>query len=198
MHLNAAKIRPPCIIPAVRTLPDLEVALASPHEVLFLLTGTISNIAASVQAARERGKEIFVHFDLIEGLGKDAQGLGWLARNVRPRGILTTRTPLVSQARSLGLVAVQRLFLLDSQSVQTGMNLVRESKPDYIEVMPGTVYETLQEVVGRVPCPVIAGGLIKTAAHCQQAFAAGATAISTGSKELWQSTVTEVPKRPVR
>jgi glycerol uptake operon antiterminator len=174
------------IIPAVREQKELPLALAAPHSTIFLLSSNLTSIAEVVSSIKARGKEVYVHFDLVDGLGKDPHGLRWLAENVRPTGILTTRGPLVSQARSLGLATVQRIFLVDSQSLQTGLNLVREVKPDFVEVMPGLMPEVIRQIAQKVACPVIAGGLCTTAAHCRAAWEAGAVAVSTSDRELWK------------
>lgn len=174
------------IICGVRDLADLPVTLTSTHDVIFLLTGNLSTLADTVATIRAHQKEVFVHFDMVDGLGKDVHGLRWFAQAVRPTGIITTRAAIIGSAKSLGLVTVQRMFLLDSQSLQTGLHLVKDAKPDYLEVMPGIVPEALQEIVSRVPCPVIAGGLVKRLSEMQAALASGAIAVSTGSKDLWQ------------
>lgn len=174
------------VIPALRDLKSLPGALAGSQSTIFLLSGNLSNIGETVAYARGRGKQVFVHFDLIEGLGKDVHGLRWLAENVKPTGIITTRAPLINQARAFGLAVVQRMFVLDSQSLHTGLQLAKDAKPHFLEVMPGIAPEIIEQVVRLVSCPVIAGGLCRTEAHFRAAIQAGAVAVSTSEKALWQ------------
>jgi glycerol uptake operon antiterminator len=185
--MNAASRDPLSpIVVAVREPKDLAKALRSPHRTVFLLTSSLSSVGLAVETVKRSGKQIFVHMDLVEGLAKDAAGLQWLAETVRPTGIITTRAPMVGKARHLGLLTVQRIFLVDSQSVQTGVHLAREVKPDYLEVMPGVVPEVIRSVVKEAPCPVIAGGLCQEVDHYLAARAAGAVAISTSAHKLWE------------
>jgi glycerol uptake operon antiterminator len=174
------------VIYGVRDIADLPLALASTHDVIFLLTGNLLTLGDTVAHVRAHKKDVFVHLDMVEGLGKDVHGLRWLAQTVRPTGIITTRAASIGQAKTLGLATVQRMFLLDSQSLHTGLHQVNDAKPDYLEVMPGIVPETLREIVRRVPCPVIAGGLVKRQAEVQAALDSGAIAVSTSNKDLWQ------------
>lgn len=174
------------IVVAVRDLAELSRALATTHRTVFLLSTNLNNVGAAVEAIKKAGKQVFVHMDLVDGLGKDAHGLQWLAGAVQPTGIITTRAPLVTKARNLGLATVQRIFLLDSQSVHTGLHMARDVKPDYLEVMPGIIPETIRLLVKESPVPIIAGGLCREIAHFEAAREAGAVAISTSADELWQ------------
>lgn len=178
--------KPSPIVIALRDPRDLPLALDSPHRTIFLLGGTIIGLPKAVTAARTRGRDVFVHADLIHGLGRDAQAVRWLAEVVQPMGILSTRAATVIQAKHFGLVAVQRIFLVDSQALHTGLSVVREIHPDFVEVMPGVIPGAIRDLVQQAPCPVIAGGLCKTVAHYRAAMQAGAVAISTSCRELWQ------------
>ncbi|MGE5589328.1 MAG: glycerol-3-phosphate responsive antiterminator [Bacillota bacterium] len=176
------------VIAAVRHLPDLAPALESPVGIIFLLTGTIFNMPDAVARARQAGKLTFVHLDLIQGLSRDDYGVRYLADNVAPDGIITTRNSLVASARGRGLLTVQRTFLLDSQSVASGIHLVNESKPDVLEVLPGIIPGEVQQIVRKIRVPLITGGLIRTRAQCSAAMRAGAAGVSTSCQELWTFT----------
>lgn len=178
--------QPSPIVIALRDPRDLPLALASAHRTIFLLGGTLTGLPQTVAAARSRGRDVFVHADLIQGLGRDAQAVRWLAEAVKPTGILSTRASTVLQAKHLGLVAVQRIFLVDSQALRTGLHVAQEIQPDFLEVMPGVIPGAIRELVQQAPCPVIAGGLCKTVAHYRAALQAGAVAISTSCRDLWQ------------
>lgn len=186
-HPSQSGIHQSPIIAAIRDPKDLPQALACPQPVIFLLTGDISNIVDLVRKVRAAGKEVFVHFDLITGLSKDSHALDWLAQAAPPTGIITTRNPLVTHARSLGLVTIQRTFMLDSQSIQMAMEQARKVKPDFLEAMPGIAPEGIRLLVEQAHCPVIAGGLVRTVEQVKAALNAGAIAISTSAPNLWET-----------
>ena len=102
----------------------------------------------------------------------------------RPAGIISTRAPLVKAARDHGLLAIQRVFLLDSGSIRSGIQLIAQCSPDFVEVMPGVIPKAIGQfkTAGR---PVIAGGMVTARSEVIDALAAGALAVSTSSRELW-------------
>ena len=85
-----------------------------------------------------------------------------------------------------GLIAIQRLFLLDSSALEKSYTLLERTQPDYIEVLPGVIPHIIKEVKERSGIPIFAGGLIRSVSDVEQALGAGATAVTTSNTELWQ------------
>jgi glycerol uptake operon antiterminator len=85
----------------------------------------------------------------------------------------------------MGLHTVLRFFIVDSQSVTTTVEAVRSAKPDLIEIMPGIVPKIVGRLKGMVSIPIVAGGLIETEEETCEMLKAGAFAVSTGRRELW-------------
>jgi len=180
-HLNR---RP--AIPALRRAEDVDAAARHGAKLVFFLTGTIYGLRDLCTRCESLGILPFCHVDLVQGIGKDAPGVQWLATEIGVRGILTTRSPLIKVAKAEGLMAIQRLFLLDSESVKTGIEVVTASRPDAVEVLPALV---LPRMARRLPIdklsPFIAGGLVETVDELRDVIAAGALAVSTSRQELW-------------
>ena len=181
--LSELRRRP--IIAAVRDEVALHAALASPAAVIFLLSGNLLNLEQMVQRVRREERAAFVHLDLIDGLSKDQHGLRWLAQRARPTGIISTRGSVLSAAGSMVLATVQRLFLLDSQSVRTGLDLANSVRPDVVEVLPGILPEVISDISHRIGRPIIAGGMITSEKHVCEALDAGAHGVSASSQQLW-------------
>ncbi|MEA4884998.1 MAG: glycerol-3-phosphate responsive antiterminator [Clostridia bacterium] len=179
------RVRRSPIIAAVRDLRDLRRALASTVPAVFLLVGDINSLPRCVLAAREAGKEILVHLDLIDGLGRDRAGVEFLARSVRPDGVITTRSNLIQAAKREGLFTIQRVFMLDSLSYRTAAEAVRSTGPDAVECLPGIIPRVISEFAREVSVPVVAGGMVKTAEEVRAALAAGAVAVSVSEQRLW-------------
>ena len=82
----------------------------------FLSWGTLLELGPMVSAIKDvPGVLVFLHIDLISGVGKDAAGVEYLAKTLPLDGIVTTRTHLIRAAKDVGLLAAQRLFALDSK-----------------------------------------------------------------------------------
>ena len=79
---------------------------------------------------------IFAHVDLINGIAKDSHGMMMLADELQVDGVLTTRSHLITAAQKAGLLGIQRLFMLDSEALQTGLKMIQVSHPDAVELPP--------------------------------------------------------------
>jgi len=173
------------VIAAVRKPDDLEDALKSQATAVFLLHADIFNLAGLVSAIRERGKDVFVHFDFLEGLGRDSRAIDYLMQVIGPDGMITTKSSHVKYAREKGFFVIQRFFLIDSQSYDTMVKSVHALKPDMVEVMPAVMPSVIRRTCSRLPVPVIAGGLVESKEEMLDVLNAGAIGVSTGRKELW-------------
>ena len=170
------------IVAAVRG-ESFKEALNSPCEIIFLLEGSVMTVEQEINLAHKANKLIFIHIDLLKGIGKDKCGVEFLA-DLGADGIISTRASLIKGAKEIGILAVQRYFAVDSQGLETARELVVATKPDFIEIMPGTVTKVIERF-SAYNIPLIAGGLIETKPEVTAALSCGATAVSTGKKELW-------------
>lgn len=173
------------VIPSVRNMDQFELALKSESPIVLVLFGDILTLPSMVEAARSCGKGLFVHLDFIGGIGKDEVGIRFLSQ-MGIAGLITTKAYLCHVIRDSGMIAIQRLFLMDSESLRTGINLAVKYKPDIIEVLPGVVPAfSIERIKKETKLAVFGGGLIQTADDVQTAFKNGITAVSTSNKELW-------------
>lgn len=173
-------------IPALKQVREIEIAAECDAKLVFFLTGTIRDLTEVCKRAQNHNIAVFCHIDLIQGLGKDPAGIDWLATEIGVSGILTTRTNLVRAAKAAGLVAIQRLFLLDSESLKTGIDIVSSSQADAVEILPAIVLPSLAHrlPVGKLS-PFIAGGLVETVAELKAIISTGALGVSTSKQDLW-------------
>lgn len=177
------------VLPAVRELKDVEKVLASPFSYMVLLGGHLGQLKSIVDLASQHGKKVLLHADLIDGLKNDEYATEFLCQTIRPAGIISTRGSVIGRTKKNGLIAIQRLFLIDSDALERSYTMLDKMRPDYIEVLPGVMPDIIREVKERSGIPIIAGGLIRTQEHVRHALEAGASAITTSRKELWQTTL---------
>ncbi|MFC4971223.1 glycerol-3-phosphate responsive antiterminator [Paenibacillus sp. GCM10023248] len=174
------------ILPAIRKMKDLEKLLKSHYTYIVLLDSHIGQLKSIVDLGRANGKKLLLHADLIEGLKNDEYAAEFLCQSIRPAGIISTRGTVITKTKQNGLLAIQRLFLLDSSALEKSYTLLERTQPDYIEVLPGIIPHIITEVKERSGIPIFAGGLIRTSGDVEQALGAGATAVTTSNTELWQ------------
>ncbi len=172
------------IISAIRTEDDFDMALHSRTDVFFELSPNILTLGYEVKQAHRYNKKLYIHIDLAKGIASDTYAMMYL-KELGADGIISTRNHTIKTARENGLKTVQRFFVVDSHFVDTTLDAVAASKPDMIEIMPGTVTKVIAKLKSKINTPIIAGGLIETPDEALTALSAGAFAVSTGAKGLW-------------
>ena len=173
------------IIAAVRSEAGLSAAAQSSAPAVFLLGSDILTLERQVGLLHERGKKVFLHIDLTEGIASDSKGVRYVAKRIAPDGLISTRPQVLRFAKDEGMLTVQRLFLVDSSSLETGERMIGASRPDYMEVLPGLAPKAIIYFYENIATPIIAGGMITSEDDIIQAITAGAIAVSTSKQELW-------------
>lgn len=105
------------VIAAVKDAGGLAAALDSDVSVVFLLSGDVLTIPDTAARVRRAGKRAFVHLDLVDGLAAREVSVDFIARQTQADGIISTKAALTRRGRELGLVSIQRIFLLDSMAL---------------------------------------------------------------------------------
>jgi len=174
------------IIASIRNDTDFKYALNSKVAAIFILYGDIFNLPLIMKECKKQNKLVFLHMDLIKGIGRDKEGIIYLARKELCDGIVTTKSNLINIAKKEGLIAVQRLFLLDSAALKSGEQLLKNNQPDAVEILPGIAAPYfIEHIYKDLLCPVIAGGLISDKSEIEKLLKRGVLAVSTSKKELW-------------
>ena len=176
------------IIAAFRDIGTIRVKELVKTDVLFILGGTIFDLPGIMDQAKKAGKLVFVDIDLIKGIGKDAPGIQYLAHEIQVHGIITTRSNLIKSARKENLISVQRIFVLDSESLAGGLGVIDKSRPDAAEILPGLILPKIMKTIrSKSSIPVIAGGLITTHQEVKEILSSGAVGISTTAFHLFKA-----------
>lgn len=174
------------VIAATRTMDAVARAANTPVAAIFILGGTISNLKEMVSRAHDGNKYAFLHIDLAEGLGRDDAAVEWCVRELKVDGIISTRPSLIRRASELGVITIQRLFLMDSPSFEHGKRLLRATPPEMAEILPGIAPKAVKQLCAALDKPVIAGGMISERSEIIDALNAGAIAVSVSDERLWK------------
>lgn len=174
------------VIAGVKNLEKFDDALNSPCDIIFLLSGSIFNIKEFVQKAKDKNKIIFIHVDLLDGFSKDAVALKYIYEEIKPDGIISTKNSQLKAAKALGFMTVQRIFIIDSLSIDTAIKASQMINPDAIEIMPGIMPKITKKMSDELDVPVIVGGLISEKEEIDKAIKSGALGVSTSSSSLWR------------
>lgn len=174
------------VLPAIRKIEDVDHIMPSNYKYIVILEMHISRLKPIFQLADAYHKKLLVDLDLVLGLNSDEYSAEYVCQEFKPFGLISTKGSVILKAKQKGVKSIQRLFLLDSGSLEKGYALIKRTDPDYIELLPGIIPKIIKDMKHRTNKPILAGGLIDTIEEVEQAYAAGASAITTSKKELWK------------
>jgi glycerol uptake operon antiterminator len=124
---------------------------------------------------------------MFAGLGKDAEAASYVLERLGADGIVSASPGVVQKAVSLGRWGILRVFVHDSQSMESGRQLMVKATPSAVELMPGLVVgHVLSSFAPAGSPPVIAAGLIKTPEQAAELLGQGVTGIDTSAARLWR------------
>ncbi|KIL45095.1 glycerol-3-phosphate responsive antiterminator [Jeotgalibacillus soli] len=174
------------IISSIKDPKSLDQFLEKDIGCAFLLLGNINVIKTYVDLLKTHGRHVFLHIEKIPGISYDKEGLRFINHYVKPTGIVTTKSSLIQLAKKEGLIAIQRLFLIDSDALKQGLKNAEEVQPDALELMPGIIPDMIRKVSRETAIPLITGGLVQNKSQMVAALESGAYAVSTGKPWLWE------------
>ncbi len=176
------------IIPVLKSIKECEKVGDYLGDYVIIIDTHLSQLQHCCQLAIKNGKKVIIHLDLIKGLKSDEYAVEYLINDLYVDGIISVKSSVVEKVKKLGKIAIQRIFIIDTQSYKKSIELVKNSNPDYIELLPGCLFKMIDRVKKDLDIKVIAGGLIETVEEYQLAISNGATAITT-SKETLLNTI---------
>ncbi|NRY60295.1 glycerol-3-phosphate responsive antiterminator [Clostridium beijerinckii] len=172
------------IIAAVKNQEQLDQALDSEAQIIFVLFGDVMSIKRISELITSKNKIGIIHIDLVEGFTNKEIVVKYIKEETKFSGIISTKPQVVKLAKKYNLLGVQRVFIFDTLS----LNNVKShmiSECDAIEVLPGIIPKVIEIISKYSSKPVVAGGLIETKEEVMQALNSGATCVSTTKKEIW-------------
>lgn len=173
------------VIAAVRTPTLLPTALKSKVKVIFLMGGDLCQAHDITRQTQASGKQIFLHVDLLKGIGRDREAIEFIHKKIRPEGIVTTKPHLLQAANKQGLATVLQIFMIDSQAFETGIKNIHSYQPDAVEIMPGLMPRIAMQVKAAIEAPLICAGMIKQPNEVETMLEVGCEGIAASETALW-------------
>jgi len=172
------------IIAAVKNEEQLNEALNSEAQIIFVLFGDVINIKEISKKILYKNKIGIIHIDLVEGFTNKEIVVKYIKEETDFKGLISTKPQVIKIAKKYNLIGVQRVFIFDTLSLNNVKNHMI-SECDAIEVLPGITPKVIKIISEYSKKPVVAGGLIETKEEVMQALNSGATCVSTTKKEIW-------------
>ncbi|MBC7088041.1 MAG: glycerol-3-phosphate responsive antiterminator [Tissierellales bacterium] len=177
------------VIAAIKDKNDLQLAIDSNCPIIFILNSDIIEYTYIVERILKANKYPFIHLDMLTGLASNPIAVDFIHDKFGGKvGIITTKTNIAEAAVQKDLRVVERLFVIDSLSIDLNIKNIKKVNPDLVEVMPGVIPKAISRIKAEIPnINVIGGGLIETKNEVFECLKAGGLGISTTKKELWNS-----------
>ncbi|WP_290770506.1 glycerol-3-phosphate responsive antiterminator [Anaerofustis sp.] len=182
VFFDALKKNP--IIASVRNEEEVDRAVKSRAEAIFIIHIDMNHLIEQVKKIKKSGKLVFIHVDLIPGFSSSPLALEYIYKLTKPDGILTTKKSIINKAKSLDLISILRVFVIDSPTIASSSKLIKEVKPDLVEILPGIAPKAIKLIKEKINIPVISGGMIETKEEVIACIKSGAIGVSSSSENL--------------
>lgn len=126
-----------------------------------------------------------LHIDLIKGLSNDEAAVEYVIQQYKPHGIISTKSKIIKRAKKLNTLTILRVFILDSTALSRSIELIKQSDPDLVEVLPGVATKVIKEISDKTGKRIIAGGLINTKEEIDLAIESGAQYVTSSDIAIW-------------
>ncbi len=173
------------IIAAIKEMDKLEIALNSPCENIFLLSGNIFNLKEISQRVKSKDKGLYILVDSIDGFSKDTWGLEYIIKNIELDGIITSKSNLIKLCKDMGVFTIQRMLIHNSKELKEGLASIKTFRPNAINVCPGIMSKIIDKMYQETMLPIIASGLIETTKDVTLALTSGAKGVASTCSSTW-------------
>lgn len=173
------------ILPAIRSMKDMEKFFKMDYDRCVLLDTHIGHLQGILEQIKKHDKEVMLHIDLIKGLSNDEAAVEYVIQQYKPHGIISTKSKIIRRAKKLNTLTILRVFILDSTALSRSIELIKQSDPDLVEVLPGVATKVIKEISDQTGKRIIAGGLINTEEEIELAIESGAQYITSSDKSIW-------------
>lgn len=174
-------------VPVVHSMKRLEKFIESDLIVCILQDIHISLLEHMIKTLHDNNKLALVHIDMVHGISSDEHGAEFLCQRLRADGVISSKTRIIETTKKNKKIAIQRMFLIDSKSIERGIETLQKSQPDIVEVMPAIAYKIIPYIKSKINMPLIGGGLLKTKEDILQGLEAGCMAFTVSDLCLCES-----------
>lgn len=173
------------VIPEIKNEEWLNNIEQSESEIAYILYGDICTIAEIVEKVKTSGKRAIVHVDLIVGLSAKEISVDFIKKYTEADGIISMKPSMIKRAKELGMFTIQRFYMMDGFTYANIEKHVKTCNPDVVEFLPAGLYKVMKYLVEKIEQPVVASGLTQDKEDIIGALKAGAVAVATTNKSLW-------------
>lgn len=179
------------VIPVISDFKAFEKFLLTNISWCILMDFHINHMEEAISKIHQYNKHCFVHMDMIHGIASDEYGTQFICQRLKTDGIISIKPKVIEMAKKNHKLAVLRLFMIDTRSIEKGCAMANKLKPDFLEVLPATTKNGIYRIKQQTNIPVIAGGLLESINDIEVCLKQGAQAVTSSSLSLCISHIDE-------
>lgn len=175
------------IIPCTNNFDDILVPKFEKINVVLLYDLNIISLMKIAKKNMDEKKQIILNVDTIEGISTDKNGLNFIKEYLKIDTIASSSPKIINYGKKLKFTIMQTLFMFDTKSLKKGIELVKQSKPDFIDIRPGISFLKIEKIIkNNIPnIPIICSGLIQHEKDLRSILGKNAKAVTTSNQKLW-------------
>ncbi len=173
------------ILPAVSNYKSLEKFLKTDLTYCVVMNFPLIQLYQVCKLLRDNGKRCLAHLDLIKGIASNEHGAEFLIDAYKVDGIISTHPSAIEASKRKKVIAILRIFIIDSYSLSKSIEIAKRCRPDIIELLPGYAFEVKEQIHKEIDTPLIGGGLISDRGLAEACIAKGLIAVTTSNPALW-------------
>ena len=154
-------------------------------EIAIVANFELRRLQPVIRQLTDAGKYVIVNIDSSDGLSQDKGGVDFLA-DLGAQGLVSTRVATIQRARRAGLVVMQKVFVTDRSTLPRSIAALEQSEPNLVQLMPAPMLPLIPAQYRKALPPIVASGFVCGRDEVVTALKAGAVAVSTSDKRLWQ------------
>lgn len=174
------------ILPAISNHRALEKFIETDLIYCVVMNFSVSQLTQVCKLLHNNNKKVIVHIDLIKGISSDEYGAEFLVDAFKVDGLISTHPSVIELSKKRRIISIQRIFIIDSMSLNKSIQIAQKCKPDFIEMLPGYSYEISERLSKVLNIPLIGGGLINEQSTVDKCLSSGLVAVTTSEVSLWK------------
>ena len=100
-------------------------------------------------------------------------------------GIISMKPAMIKRANDVGLFTIQRFYLMDRFTYANIEKHIKNCNPDIVEFLPAGLSKVMSFLIEKIDRPVVASGLTQDKDDVMGALKAGAIAVATSNRRVW-------------
>ncbi len=173
------------IIPAINNHKKFKLFLETDLQYGILMNFQLAQLEDLVKQMKNHNKKVLIHSELIKGLSSDENGAIYLIQSLNVDGIISSKPKVIEVCKKRNVIGIYRFFIKDTISLQQSLAIGKRLRPQYVEILPSSCYELVDEIKNEVHCEILLGGLLRSKEQIDKCFEHGAKSVTISNTDFW-------------